>query len=129
MKRDLTHYRSLPYTRRCQLMVEGHDRYWHTWIVELPELYSLRQIRMRLWDGDDRFYRYVIETSADGTGFKQLINRSEGEWRSWQVLVFPSQAVRYIRIRGILNPSKPNPYFQVFEFEAYCNPNPNPPPK
>ena len=36
MKRDLTHYRSLPYTRRCQLMVEGHDRYWHAWIVELP---------------------------------------------------------------------------------------------
>ena len=96
--------------------------------MELQELYSLRQIRMRLWDGDNRFYRYVIESSVDGTSFTPLINRSKGEWRSWQVLDLPAQAARCIRIRGLhVSVSKQN--FHVIEFEAYCDPNRNPPPK
>ena len=35
-KTDLARYRSLPYTRRCQLMHEGTERYWHAWVEELP---------------------------------------------------------------------------------------------
>lgn len=36
MRKGLTYYRALPYARRCQLFVDGADRYWHAWIDELP---------------------------------------------------------------------------------------------
>ncbi len=107
----------------------GIARLPSTWIVELQEAFPLRQIRMRLLGSNnvDRFYRYVIETSVDGEKFTPLINRLDGEWRSWQVVDFPPQAARYIRIRGLHN-SKSG-YFDVIEFEAYCKPNRNPPAK
>ncbi len=36
MTKTLAQYRGLPYARRCQLVVEDGDRYWHAWIEELP---------------------------------------------------------------------------------------------
>ena len=36
MAKDLKHYRSLRYTRRCQLFMEAEKPYWLAWIEELP---------------------------------------------------------------------------------------------
>lgn len=36
MAKDLKYYRSLRYTRRCQLFMEEGTRYWLAWIEELP---------------------------------------------------------------------------------------------
>ena len=35
-------------------------------VVELGQVTSLSMIRLLLWDGDDRFYRYKLELSSDG---------------------------------------------------------------
>lgn len=107
---------------------EGHatSKWPSEWIVVFPKVYQLRTIRLRLWDGDDRFYRYTIATSADGREYSPLVDRSRGEWRGWQQVQFPPRAVKAIRFRGIYNSD--NPYFQVVEFEAYCIP-PREPPK
>lgn len=36
MAKDLNYYRSLRYTRRCQLFMEAEKPYWLAWIEELP---------------------------------------------------------------------------------------------
>jgi hypothetical protein len=87
--------------------------------IELPTVLVLQRIRMRLYDRDNRFYRYALETSLDGKSFRPLVDRSNGEWRSWQEIVFPPRLAKYVRIRTLHN-SVPGSSFQVYEFEAYC---------
>jgi len=106
----------------------GYARYPCEFIVELREAFSLREIRFRLFEnGDNRFYRYTIDTSVDGKNYQPLVDRSKGEWRSWQVLMFPPRSVKFIRVKGLYNSA--NQDFHIVELEAYCKPNPNPPPK
>jgi hypothetical protein len=90
------------------------------WIVTLPRTYVLRQIRMLLWDGEDRFYRYSLETSPDGQTYAPLVDRSQGEWKSWQTISFPPRRVKTIKVKGLHNSA--NGGFHVVELEAYCIP-------
>jgi hypothetical protein len=90
-------------------------------IVTMAKPVPLRQIRLLLWDGEpERFYRYVIETSADGVGWQPLVERSTGEWRGWQVLAFPPRRVKAIRLKGLH--CSANSQFHAVELEAYCRP-------
>jgi hypothetical protein len=89
--------------------------------ITLPKLYVLRQIRLLLWDGEaPRFYRYNVEVSSDGKIFTPVGDHSLGEWRSWQTLDMPPQAVKYIRLKGLFNSA--NGGFHCVELEAYCIP-------
>ncbi len=88
------------------------------WTVTLDQVYRLHKIRLKLWDGDNRYYRYTIETSADGKEYKPLVDRSKGQWKSWQIISFPPRPVKTIKIRGLYNSI--NPVFHVVELEAYC---------
>jgi hypothetical protein len=90
------------------------------WIVTLPRPYVLRQVRMLLWDGEDRFYRYALETSPDGQTYTSLVDRSQGEWKSWQTILFPPRRVKTIKVKGLHNSA--NAGFHVVELEAYCIP-------
>jgi len=90
------------------------------WIVTLPRTYVLRQVRMLLWDGEDRFYRYALETSPDGQTYAPLVDRSQGEWKSWQTIPFPPRRVKTIKVKGLHNSA--NAGFHVVELEAYCIP-------
>ena len=90
------------------------------WIITFPKVYRLQQIRFRLWDMDDRHYRYAVATSADGRAFVPLVDRSQGEWRGWQVLPFPPRPVKAVKLLGLYNSADSN--FFVVEFEAYCVP-------
>ena len=93
-----------------------------SWVVTLPRTYLLSEIRLLLWDKhDDRFYRYVVETSLDGKTYHTVADRSQGEWRSWQKLRFEPRPARYIRLRGLYC-SNPNRLIHVVELEAYCKP-------
>jgi len=95
------------------------------WTITFAKVYRLQEIRFLLWDGDNRYSRYAIETSNDGRTFTPLVDRSQGEWRSWQVIRFPPRPVKTIRLTGLFNSEQPN--FFVVEFEAYCVPPVLPP--
>jgi hypothetical protein len=92
-------------------------------VIDLGQVYSLREIRLRLYDKDTRFHRYEVHTSPDGANYKMLHDCSRGEWRGWQHIPFPALAVKTVKIRGLHNSN--NPAFLIMEFEAYCiSPNP-----
>jgi len=94
-----------------------------SWVVELPQTFLLREIRVLLWDRDQRFYRYLVETSVDGQMYCTAADRSEGEWRGWQKLAFSPRPVRYIRLRGLYSSRLNGPNgMHVVELEAYCHP-------
>jgi hypothetical protein len=90
------------------------------WVITLPKMYLLQEIRMLLWDGSERFYQYTIETSTDGKNYQMAADCSKGEYRSWQALKFPPRLAKFIRLKGLLNSS--NQGFHVVELEAYCMP-------
>lgn len=90
------------------------------WIITLPKVYRLQRIKMQLWQERGRSYTYKIEASEDGVTFKSLIDRSQGQWQGWQVLDFPAQPIKVIRLTGLSDTK--NIGFHVHEFEAYCMP-------
>ena len=89
-------------------------------LVTLPKTYLLREIRILLWDGNNRSYRYTIETSPDGARFTLLADHSRGQRRSWQALSFAPRLVKAIKVRGLHNTA--NAGFHIVELEAYCLP-------
>jgi len=90
------------------------------WTILFRKVYRLREIRFLLYNQDSRFYRYAIETSADGKKFKPLADRSRGQWSGWQQITFPAKPVKAVKLIGLYNSR--NPRFHVTEFEAYCIP-------
>jgi len=92
------------------------------WDITFAKEYQLREIRIMLWDKDDRYYRYAVATSFDGKTFVPLVDRSSGEWRGWQKLKFEPRKVKVIRLFGTHNSKSKNSDFHVVELEAYCIP-------
>ena len=90
------------------------------WTITFNRPYRLKQIRMLLWNGDDRFFRYAIKVSGDGRNYVPLVDRSQGEWRGWQVLDFPPRAVKAVQLIGLYGSKGAE--LLVVEFEAYCIP-------
>ena len=106
-------------TRTAMGLYEYAESPWPCeWTVTLDQVYHLQKIRLKLWDGDNRYYRYTVETSADGKEYEPLVDRSKGQWKSWQIISFPPRPVKTIKIRGLYNSI--NPVFHVVELEAYC---------
>lgn len=90
------------------------------WRIVLNDTYSLQEIRFRLYDGDERAYRYKLDVSEDGRSFTTVADRSDGKWQSWQRITFDPRPVRVIRIRGLQ--STATAYFHIIEVQAFCNP-------
>lgn len=90
------------------------------WVITLDKVYQLQEIRFLLWDGDERYYRHIIATSIDGRSYVPLVDRSQGEWRSWQRIQLPARPVKAIKLLGLYNSAAR--HFFVVEFEAYCLP-------
>ena len=95
-------------------------------VFEFAKKQHISYIQLLLWDGDTRFYRYKIETSADGKTWDALVDRSTGEHRSWQHIPFRPRKIKYVRIHGLGNSA--NSGFHIVEFEAYPA-KPSKPPK
>ncbi|MGF1627079.1 MAG: discoidin domain-containing protein [Alphaproteobacteria bacterium] len=100
---------------------DGAEGFAYVWlgtpiIVDLGRPYAVEQLRFLLWDRDDRFYRYRIDGSADGTGWTVLADRTDGEHRGWQEIALSPAPLRYIRLVGTHNSVIAE--FQVVEFEA-----------
>jgi hypothetical protein len=79
-------------------------------------------IHLRLWDGDDRFYRYKLWTCAsDKSETWELVVDNSGpdkQCKSWQTLNFPERTVKRIRLLGTYN-SNGAAYFHVIEVQAF----------
>lgn len=91
-------------------------------VVTLKEPATLNAVRVLLWDGDERYYRYRLEVSPDAEGeahwttvadYTHTSERRQG----WQVLDFEPQAVRRVRLTGTYNSD--SGAFHVVEIEAY----------
>jgi tetratricopeptide (TPR) repeat protein len=97
------------------------------WTITFDRVYSLREVRLLLFDKSPRrrLYWYAVATSPDGEKYVPLADRSKGQWFGWQVLQFPSRTVKSIRLFG-LNESGDKGFYAV-ELEAYCTPPKTPP--
>lgn len=76
--------------------------------IDLGQLRSIRAVQLHLYDGDyyttdsiDRYFRYEIQSSVDGTTYTQLVDHSTGEHRGLQRMDFAVTPMRYVRIRAI----------------------------
>jgi curved DNA-binding protein CbpA len=96
-----------------------------TWNIVFPKVYSLREIRILLYDEDDRYFRYAIAVSPDGETFVPLAESGQTEARSWQTIQFSPRPVKAVKLLGAY--CSAGSLFHVTEFEAYCVP-PGPPP-
>ena len=88
-----------------------------TFEVTLKDIYELNHIRILLWDGDNRSYRYAVETSIDGKTYHPLVDYSNENRQSWQELRFKPRNIKHIRVLGVHNTA--NSGFHIVEIEAY----------
>jgi len=95
------------------------------WTVVLPQVYRLREIRLKLPEADKSFQYYVLSTSPDGVTFVPLADHSKVPSGGWQRFVFLSRPVKAIRVRGLFHSG--NATFYATELEAYCPPPLSPP--
>jgi BTB/POZ domain-containing protein 9 len=72
-------------------------------IFQLTQPYMISSMKLRLWDGDGRSYRYFIETSVDKSNWKIVADRRNEDCKSCQTLQFNQRPVVYIRITGTHN--------------------------
>uniref|UniRef100_A0A914EC69 BACK domain-containing protein n=1 Tax=Acrobeloides nanus TaxID=290746 RepID=A0A914EC69_9BILA len=83
--------------------------------IQLDQVYLLSSMRFLLWNGNDRIYKsYGIEVSTDHDSWNKLCENND--CKSWQIIRFDQQAVRYIRITGTGNTD--NEGFHIIHFEC-----------
>lgn len=68
--------------------------------IQLNQPYYIGSLRLRLWDLDDRSYRFYIETSFDYTGWNEVFDSTYADVKSWKTITFEPRVVSYIRIVG-----------------------------
>ncbi len=88
--------------------------------LALPRPVQLSAIRMKLWDGDKRTYKYKLDISPRGRHFLRVADLSNGvstKPSGWQNILFPVQPVRVIKLHCIYNSA--NTSFQVLEIEGH----------
>lgn len=86
--------------------------------IELPETTLVNRTRTLFFDLDGRYYTYRIDTSTDNKHWESAIDKSEGQWSSWQLDSFAERQARFIRITGLSNSTGQN-LCQIVEFEVY----------
>lgn len=89
------------------------------WTVILPEIYRLREIRLKLPDPGKTVQFFVLSISPDGRNFHVLADHSKVPSAGWQRFVFLAKPVKAIRIQGISHSGDQN--FYASELEAYCS--------
>jgi hypothetical protein len=87
-------------------------------IVVLDKCYLINKIDILFWDLARSYYQFKIETSVDKKNWELLIDRSYGEWYSWQYLSFPARPVKYIRINCSYNSDYSGNY-KIVDLVAY----------
>ncbi len=86
-------------------------------VIKLGMQCIINNIKMLLWDRDQRAYSYYIDVSMDQQDWARVVDHSKYHCRSWQDLYFTPRVARYIRVVGTHNTV--NKVFHVVAFEAY----------
>ncbi|MEM4293906.1 MAG: N-acetylmuramoyl-L-alanine amidase, partial [Thermoplasmata archaeon] len=76
--------------------------------------HTIRAVKIHWWDGDTRYYQYRIEISRDNETWVEIVNKTTGEYRSWQWDQIDAVA-RYIRITGTYNSA--NQWYHIKEMQ------------
>jgi hypothetical protein len=98
------------------------EKFPSEWTVTFKTAYRLREVRLLLYDVDQRKQNYRLLVSADGQKFVPLVDRSLGQWFGWQKTTFPPRPVKAIKLVA-LNSTISS--FCAVELEAYCVPPTN----
>ncbi len=86
--------------------------------IELADVSVVARTQVMLHDLANQAFQYRVDTSLDNENWREAVDKSEGEWRGWQVDEFEPREARYIRFTGLH--SELNHLFQVVEFEVYA---------
>lgn len=85
--------------------------------VTLKDPAPMNRLRFKLWDNDQRTYRYVASVTADGKEWKVVADAKARECRGWQEIEFDLQNVKAVRVKGLS--STANSGFHLLELEGY----------
>ena len=88
--------------------------------LELTKSASVNRTRTLFFDLDGRCYTYRIDTSIDGEHWEPAVDKSDGQWSSWQLDNFTERQAHFVRITGLSNSACQN-LCQIVEFEVYGN--------
>jgi len=69
--------------------------------IDLGVTRTFDLFQLHLYDGDDRFFRYKVESSLDGSNYDLIVDRSTGEHRGVQRIPMTERAARYLKISGL----------------------------
>ena len=90
--------------------------------IALPQVYPVNRLRVKLWDGDARYYRYKVDLATDPAGpWTQVVDRTSGSHQSWCEDSFAPTQAQYIRLTGTY--SSASSVFYPVELEAYTAQN------
>ncbi|KAK0040540.1 BTB/POZ domain-containing protein 9 [Biomphalaria pfeifferi] len=84
--------------------------------IQLAQPYILSNMRLLLWDCDDRSYSFYIEVSIDQLKWTQVVDKRHEACKSWQAVTFEPLPVTFIRIVGTHNTA--NEVFHCVHFES-----------
>ncbi|XP_063903919.1 BTB/POZ domain-containing protein 9-like [Zophobas morio] len=84
--------------------------------IQLAQPYMISTMRVLLWDKDNRYYKYFVETSINNTDWEIAVDLRNEDCKSWQNLRFKERAVVFIRITGTYD--SVNGYLVVMHFEC-----------
>ncbi|RWS29664.1 BTB/POZ domain-containing protein 9-like protein [Leptotrombidium deliense] len=89
----------MKYDACTKLLAVGCD---NTNIISLQQPCIVDSMKFLLYDRDSKEYRYTVEVSADGSeNFTLIVDRSDSWYTAWQLIKFPAQIVKCIRIKLI----------------------------
>ncbi|RLI87798.1 MAG: hypothetical protein DRO76_01780 [Candidatus Altiarchaeales archaeon] len=69
-------------------------------VIDFGGEYVINKTEIHLWDSDSRYYRYRIEVSTDGVNWKEVVDKTKGEFRGLQIDSFKDVKARFVRITG-----------------------------
>ena len=69
-------------------------------VIDFGGEYVINKTEIHLWDSDSRYYRYRIEVSTDGVNWKEVVDKTKGEFRGLQIDSFEDVKARFVRITG-----------------------------
>ncbi|MDP6522682.1 MAG: discoidin domain-containing protein [Kiritimatiellia bacterium] len=88
-----------------------------TFTITFPRSTKISHLRVLLWDGDSRSYKYRLQVTEDGSNWITVADYSDEGRKGWQAVSFESRRIVAFRLEGLHN--SVNTGFHIVEMEAY----------